>query len=159
MADAANAQRALATVEAFFKEKSLRYEPIEGRDAFRIGFQIDNGDVRCIAHVDSSLEVFTWYTYFPTNVPDQFRNEVASFLTRANYGLTIGNFEMDYSDGEVRFKVSMDFAGNQLVPMQVGNTISTSLQTVDRYLPGMMSIIYGGKTAEQACADVEKKQG
>jgi len=33
---------------------------------------------------------------------------VNEFLTRANYGLNIGNFEMDFQDGEIRFKTAID---------------------------------------------------
>ena len=40
----------------------------------------------------------------PINVSEENRASVAEYITRANYGLRAGNFEMDYSDGEVRYK-------------------------------------------------------
>lgn len=48
------------------------------------------------------------------NVPEDRRLALAEFLTRANYGLFIGNFEMDWQDGEVRYKTSIDVAGDRL---------------------------------------------
>jgi len=36
------------------------------------------------------------------------------FLTRANYGMMIGNFEMDFTDGEIRYKTSIDVEGDKL---------------------------------------------
>src|SRR5215212_5325423 len=42
-------------------------------------------------------------------VPPERREAVALLLTRANYGIYLGNFEMDLDDGEIRFKVSVDF--------------------------------------------------
>lgn len=41
----------------------------------------------------------------------------AEFLTRANYGLVFGNFEMDMHDGEIRYKPSFRAAEKPLVPM------------------------------------------
>ena len=33
------------------------------------------------------------------------RQDIAEYLTRANYGMVMGNFEMDYSDGEIRYLI------------------------------------------------------
>lgn len=39
-------------------------------------------------------------------MPEMARLPVAEVLVRANWGLSTGNFEIDLSDGEVRFKAS-----------------------------------------------------
>ncbi len=38
---------------------------------------------------------------------------VAEFITRANFGIVIGNFEIDFSDGEIRYKTSIDVEGDR----------------------------------------------
>ena len=43
----------------------------------------------------------------PWEIPDRNRLEVAEYLHRANYGLLLGSFEMDYDDGDVRFRSAM----------------------------------------------------
>ncbi len=40
------------------------------------------------------------------HMPEMARLPVAEVLVRANWGVTVGNFEIDMSDGEVRFKAS-----------------------------------------------------
>lgn len=42
--------------------------------------------------------------FSPLNADEASRASVAEYLTRANYGLKSGNFEMDYSDGEIHYK-------------------------------------------------------
>jgi len=42
------------------------------------------------------------------------RGAVAEFINRANYGIIIGNFEMDFADGEIRYKTSIDVQGDKL---------------------------------------------
>ena len=32
-------------------------------------------------------------------------------ITRANYKMTVGNFEMDFGDGEIRFEQTQLYAG------------------------------------------------
>ena len=77
------------------------------------------------------------------------------FITRANEGLRIGNFEMDLGDGEVRYKSGLDFEGATLTPELIRNVMYVAVQTLDYYLPGLMSVIYGGKPAEEAIAEIE----
>lgn len=43
----------------------------------------------------------------PWEIPDRNRLEVAEYLHRANYGLLLGSFEMDYDNGDVRFRSAM----------------------------------------------------
>jgi hypothetical protein len=39
---------------------------------------------------------------------------IAKFITRANYGMSLGNFELDFNDGEIRYKTSIDVTDDRL---------------------------------------------
>ncbi len=79
----------------------------------------------------------------------------AEYLTRANYGLRIGNFEMDFSDGEVRYKTSIDVKGGNLTPSMVKVIVYANLHTMDRYLPGIMEVIFTEHSPKQVIDTVE----
>ena len=113
----------------------------------------------CVSPADASgpRHCAAEYTVAPVKVPEEVRSDVAEYLTRANYGLRIGNFELDYRDGEVRYKTSLDFEGAELLPPLIRNTVYPSVNTMDRYMPGLMSVIYGGKTPFEAIEDIEGK--
>jgi hypothetical protein len=100
-------------------------------------------------------EQFLFYAIAPVKAPETARPAVAEFITRANYGLRIGNMEMDFADGEVRYKSSLDFEGETLTAGLIKNTIYPAVQTLDRYVPGLMGVIYGAKSPAEAIADVE----
>jgi hypothetical protein len=68
---------------------------------------------------------------------------MAEFLTRANYGMVIGNFEMDYADGEVRFKTSVDVEDAHLNRALLHHIVHANLLMTDKYLPGITAIIEG----------------
>ena len=87
---------------------------------------------------------FTVYTVFPIKVPEGKRDAVAMFLTRANYGLILGNFELDFDDGEIRFKVTTICGeGNILPPDVMERTFDMGFCMFDRYGEGLLSVLYG----------------
>ncbi|HSK22350.1 MAG TPA: YbjN domain-containing protein [Egicoccus sp.] len=95
------------------------------------------------------------YSLYPHAVPASRRGVVGELLTRANYGLFIGNFEMDLDDGEVRFKTSLDFAGDRLSGALLAGLIEHNLASFERYLPTIDAATAGGVDVEAMLAAVE----
>ncbi len=144
-----------ATLGQFLDQDGWYPQELEGRTIYRVFFNGKNGELRCYAQIHHALEHFLFYAVAPVKAPLESRPAVAEFITRANYGMRIGNFEMDYSDGEVRFKSSLDFEGEILTHNWIRNAIYPAVQTLDRYLNGLMAVIYGGKAPADAIAEVE----
>ena len=74
----------------------------------RIRFSMDTEamkEVRFMAYKENP-HTMLFLTYLPMKVEEDKRAAVAEYLTRANYGLHVGNFEMDMTDGEVRYKTT-----------------------------------------------------
>ena len=65
--------------------------------------------------------------------PDR-RSAVAEVLTRANYGLTLGAFEMDFDDGEIRYRTGMVVDGAELTSAYVGSILYENVGAMSRYL-------------------------
>jgi hypothetical protein len=150
-----NGLRALATVHDFLEVDGWNPQFIEDQEAYRISFQSENGQGLAYAQVLTDLEQFLFYVMMPFKVPEESRNTIAEFITRANYGLRVGNFEMDYKDGEVRYKTCIDFEGEILTTGYIKNAVYPALKTMEKYVPGFLSVIYGGKTPEEALAVLE----
>ncbi len=131
---------------------------IEGKYAYSMSYSGKNGDLRCYAIVRVDLEEFLFYAVAPVKVPEEVRVAVSEYLTRANYGLRIGNFELDYSDGEVRYKSSLDFEGQSLTSELIRNAIYPAVHTMDRYLPGLLRVSFGGATPHEAIEEAEGGQ-
>jgi len=83
------------------------------------------------------------YSVLPERVPEDRRAAVNELLARINYGLILGNFEIDLSDGEVRFKVSTDFGGGEPTTAMLKPLVATSLAQFDRWLPALRGVIGG----------------
>ncbi|MFQ5408822.1 MAG: YbjN domain-containing protein [Anaerolineales bacterium] len=147
----------LDSLESFFHEEDWTFLRVGGDSTLQVQFRGDNGEWACYAQARDEQERFLFYSLIPTKVPAEKRMVAAEFLTRANFGLLIGNFELDFSDGEVRYKTGFDVPSSDLTTNMVRSAVYVNVVTVDRYLPGLMSVIYGQAAPEQAIIEAEAK--
>ncbi|MDM8526598.1 YbjN domain-containing protein [Anaerolineales bacterium HSG24] len=151
-----NGLDAFARLGKFLDQDGWHPQPLEDKHVYSTNYSGQNGMMRCYAQIRIDLEQFMFYVLVPVKSPTDNLAQVAEYITRANFGMRIGNFELDYSDGEVRYKCSLDFEGEILSDNLIKNIIYPAVQTTDKYLSGLLSVIYGGKTALEAITDVEE---
>src|SRR5437762_10474197 len=132
------------TMQTFFKEDEWPLTQVEGQPMLRMNFRGSNGRWMCLAQAREEQQEFVFYSICDANTPEDRRPAMAEFLTRANYGLYIGNFEMDYRDGEIRYKTSIDVEGATLTAPLIKSLVYANVAIMDRYLPGIMSVLYAG---------------
>jgi len=150
-----NGERGFSALGEFLSQDGWKFRQLEGQSAYSTSYTGKNGDFRCYALVRTDLEEFIFYAVTPVRVPEDVRAAVAEFITRANYGMRIGNFELDYGDGEVRYKSSQNFEDLPLTREDIRNAIYPAIQTVDRYLPGLMRVSFGAATPLEAIEEIE----
>ena len=142
-------------VQRFFTDDEWYFLQMDTQPILQMSFQGKNGKWTCYAQVKEDQCIFFFYSVCPVNVPEEKRLPMAEFLTRANYGLKIGNFEMDFSDGELRYKSSIDVENDHISQSLVSNLVYANLWTMDRYLPGILEVIYGNVNPVKAVERIE----
>lgn len=80
---------------------------------------------------------------------------MAEFLCRANYGLKNGCFELDYWDGEIRYKSYIDCECTLPSDEVLRNSLHCVASMFQRYSEGITGIIFTGSSAEDAIAHCE----
>jgi hypothetical protein len=150
-----NALEAYATLGRYLEEDGWYPQRVEDKHAYRMHYRGRNGETRCFAQIRTDLEQFIFYVAAPINIPEDVRPSIAEFIARANYGLRIGNFELDYADGEARFKTSLDFEGELLTHNFIKHAVYPAVQTMDKYLPGLMKVAFGAETPVEAIQEIE----
>ena len=145
-------------VRVFFEEDDWGYVEGPNDNVLRYGFSGQNAKFQGIAKVDDERRHILFLCYLPTHVPENKRTAAAEYVTRANYGLLNGNFELDFSDGEVRFKVSVLIEDSRLTFEQFKTAVYTCVLTMDRYCAGLMEVIYADKNPAECIAAIEGKQ-
>lgn len=81
---------------------------------------------------------------------------MAEYLTRANYGLRDGNFELDFSDGEIRYKVFHSSIDGVPSKELIKNAVYIGLWMLERYGNGLLSVMFGIQTPAEAIEESEK---
>ncbi|MBK8442517.1 MAG: YbjN domain-containing protein [Sphingobacteriales bacterium] len=145
----------LDLVISHLKSINFQFRLDEDRELVRFGVAMRNCKLEVIIHVQEDRDILRCYALLPFNVPSNKRHEVAEFITRANYGLIIGNFEMDFEDGELRYKSTMNTDGGAVNEEVIRCLIHANIQTVDKYAIGVLKIVYADMEPKEAVKLVE----
>lgn len=98
---------------------------------------------------------FTCYAVSPIGAGRKL-HKMAEFEARANYGLRVGNFEMDFNDGEIRYKVHYHLSDDEdPSDEQVESSIMIPISMFKRYAPGMFAMFFNGMSPEEAVEKCE----
>jgi hypothetical protein len=63
---------------------------------------------------------------------------------------------MDYEDGEVRFRTSLDIENHEVTHALVSNHVYPNVWMMDRYLPGLFAVVYSDKNPEEIINSIEE---
>ena len=146
------------TLESAFDRKGWKYRFVEEKGYFRMIFTIDCKLKETTLIIRPRSSFFTVHATIDVGADSECRSAVAEYLTRANYGLNWGNFEMDMNDGEIRYKILVDCGDDcECLPSDsvVENSIILSVQMMKKYGDGLLAVMYGFKTPEEACKEAE----
>lgn len=139
---------------------SLKFERFDeaDRSIFQLGMTLDNGKSDCIIDVNEKTDKILIYFYLPSTFPENKRHLAAEYITRVNFDLLIGNFDLDYNDGEVRYRCSyvFDNYADSHEELTFLRYFIASCKKMDKHLPGFMSLIYSDITPKDAVMYVEK---
>ncbi len=145
----------LDTVAAFFEQDQWPFRRVEDPALVQTQFQGENGQWFCFAQAKDSVGQLVFYSICPVKAPKDKNTALAEFLTRVNFGLLMGNFEMDFEDGQIRFKTSLDVEGDRLTEALVKNLVYANVFVTDQYLPGILKAIYSDTSPAAILAEIE----
>lgn len=152
----ANGLKALKTVEDVLTDIGWDPQPTETEGMLRIDFSSDDIPIaEALASVRIDFERFVFYLIVRDRAPAKHRAQVMEFVTRANFDLVTGNFELNLADGMVRFKSSIDFTRTTLNATLVRDAIRSAMDAVEMYASALVSVMRGKMNALDAIEDAE----
>jgi hypothetical protein len=142
------------TMIRFFTEDDWTFTKIQGQPILQMGYQGENGQWMCYARANEDPQQFAFYSVYPVVVPDDRKFAIAEFITRANSGLVLGNFEFNFDNGEILYKTSIDVEGDRLTSALIKRLVYTNVVIMDQYLPGINAVLENA-SPESAIAQIE----
>jgi len=142
----------------FFEDDEWNFMEVRPGELLSMAFSGNSGNFECYAIADEESQIFQFISKAPVKVPKDKRLVIAELLTRANYGLPLGNLEMDFEDGEVRYQTGIAVEGDRLTPALIKRLVHSNMYLIDLFFPAILKVIYGGVSPEKAVKEIEEEE-
>ena len=146
-------------VKKFLVDDDWHFSFDENTGIFDFGLRVKSKIQRINYIVDVHEDEIVVYGICPIGVDHTDADtmaQMAEFLCSANYGLKNGCFELNFRDGEIRFRSFIDCEDTTPSVKVIKNSIYCTAAMYKRYAPGIVDIIFAGCTAKEAIAKCEK---
>jgi hypothetical protein len=143
--------------KAFFDARRLAHHPAPELGVIRVPYQGHAGQWNVVVRTVEAPAQLAVYGLLPIKAPEALRARVGEAVSRANWGLVHGNFELDVDDGELRFRTSAWVGAGVDVAQALEPLLFANTATVDRYLPAFTAIVVEGRAPKDAIARVESE--
>ncbi len=153
-----DSQNIFEAMVKFFTTDDWQYTKIQGEPTLQMAFAGKNGRCNCYAKARETAQQFVFYSVSPINAPEHKKQSVSEFIARANYGMIIGNFELDFNNGEIRYKTSINVEETSLTFALIKHLVYANVTMMDEYLPGIIAVIESDISPELAINKIEQNQ-
>lgn len=144
-------------IENFLKKSNFKYTYIEDDSAFRLGFNMSCKLKQCEVFIRLDKDFLLIHGQIEIKADKHSIDKISEYLTRANYGLIFGNFELDYTDGEIRYKLAVDcMEGSTLTDNLLRKSIFLPVMMFDKYGNGLLEVLFDFATPEEAINKIER---
>lgn len=123
-------------VKLFLDNKNISY--FEGDDLIKFDVEGERGSWQTFVRVLEEESLVVIYSVLGYKVPTEKVQEAALLLTDLNFGLKIGNFELNRTNGEVHFKTYLNLTEDEINEKYIERTLFINIHTMDHYLPQIL---------------------
>lgn len=141
----------------FFEKHQWDYHQRGEKPVLHTYFVGEHGRWVGIAIVREEKPDISFLSLFPSRAPTHRRAAVAELLTRLNYRLVHGCFQMDMEDGEILLETTRFVPEQEATAEHVEHLIFTNVCTMDANYDAIMKVIHGGVSPKRAMAKPEQK--
>lgn len=145
-------------IDRFLTEDDWKYYFNAEKGVFRFGASIEGKMKKVQYTIGVNGDSYVVYASYPLGGDPEDKDLMArlcEFITRANYGMKRGCFEMDWDDGEIRFKVFVDCDDSLPGREVIKNSVVCPGLVCNRYADGIIDVIFRDADAEEAVAKCE----
>lgn len=150
-------EQIIDAVRDWLDSDDWHYDYNAEHQVIQMGFEL-KGKLKSIKIFISFGEThYTVYQVAPINGDTNDLNELNKYLALANYGLRSGNFELDWRDGEIRYKCNINCDGLETLPQEIiKDSVYVGCAMMDRYGDGIAALALGFSDAD---TEIKKAEG
>ena len=141
----------------FLHAIEYRFELLEDtneRTVIRSGISLSFGASDGFMVIHHNLKLVEFFAHSPVNIPENKRCEVAKFTAYVDSCTYIGNLQLNHQRGELRCKTYLRYSDEPVAQDIIRDNYFEGFNILERYMPGVMSIVYAGKNADAAIIEL-----
>ena len=138
------------TVVRFLQQMEWNFQQIDGGERIRIYLTGKSILLNATFVIDDEAGVLMMLTRLPVFIPEERIDEVMRLITRINWRMTFGNYDLDIESRAVVFKSSVDLDGASDFYPVVDNLCHRNLHTIDQQSEALLQVALAVTDAEQA---------
>ena len=143
------AREVYMTLVRMLDDRDWKYERHDKDLLIKSGIRGDDLPVEYLMIVNSRTEVVQFISSMPFKMPEDKRVDGALAVCVANFGLVNGSFDYDLSDGEIRFRLTTSYYGNDVSADVLEHMMIVAASTVDNYNDKFFMLSKGVITLQQ----------
>jgi len=138
-----------APAREWLEDRAWTWDEDEDADGLVLAVISGTGDDdwRWYIQVRDEHHQLALFTILASPVPLDRRPEMSQMVVTASFGLTVGSFELDLDEGQLRFRTSIGFGGAEVSNAQVRSLLDemerTNRAMVKGYWPAITAVLEG----------------
>lgn len=149
-ASGANPPFAFADLRRLIGGWGLNYLTDEPNGVTMFGIQTEQGPVHVFICMPPGRNLVALSCKLPLTVPPAQRGALAEAITRVNYGLLQGCFELDLETGDLNFRTGLPTDAAVVTDEQLRHCVGFSLALIEEYLPAFQRMMARNVALEDA---------
>ena len=134
-------------IQEHLSAEGVEFEIREDNEAirFNVGAEMIEEPLLCTIFTDE--DSFVTVVDLPFECEMSCLDEMAKFLTQINCGMWMGNFDLDYDDGELSFRCFMQAIDGMPSDQTIGTAIISAVRAIELHVEDIRQVAIGASTA------------
>lgn len=126
----------------FIKQEGWGFKEFSEKASIYLNLKAQNGEWVGLMQAREAEGQVVFYSVCPFHVPFESRYPIAEFITMVNNEIIMGNYMMDFNDGELKFKTMSVLEKDSLPSMElIKKLVYGNILVMDQFLPAILDII------------------
>jgi hypothetical protein len=153
--------KAYEAMVEYFSTQGWQFTELERQPALRLNVDSKGIERKCLAIAEGSSKYsskMTFYSVISVQVEeDDIELQVSELLHRINYGISMGNFTIDWFSGVVHSRTSVRVSAIELSSALIEPVVNNNLALVSKYFPAILAVNEEEMLPTEALARLEPK--
>ena len=126
-------KKTMELIENLFADLDWKYTYNSKNSVIKTGINMNNALGNLDIYILLRKNSYSVLVCLNNHVEKKYLQQVSEYLHRVNFGLNNGNFELDYEDGEIRYKTFVSFENIELSKDIIEDSILLPLAMFEKY--------------------------